>query len=183
MNKFYWVVSLMLFVCISQAQVYTWTDSQGVVHFSDNPHPGAEKLKLPEAQTFSPPIPKQEIAPVNDDSTPDKDKGEQESYTKIAIREPLNQATIRNPQGYVIVSVELDPPKLGQGDLLQMIFDGSPLGDPQPNMIFELKGIYRGSHTIAVQVVNSEGKVLLTSDAITIYMQQPRVGMGNKGGG
>ncbi len=42
--------------------------------------------------------------------------------------------------------------------------------------------MYRGSHTIAVQVVNTEGKVLITSDMVTIYMQQPRVGMGRNTG-
>ncbi len=118
MNKFFWGISLILLTCASYAQVYTWTDSQGVVHFSDTPHPGAEKIQIPETQTFSPstPTPKQEIAPANRNNLDDSGH----SYTKVAIREPENQATIRNPQGYVVVSVEVEP-QLSEGDKLQLI--------------------------------------------------------------
>lgn len=177
MNKLFLVAALMMMMCTSHAEVYTWTDSQGVVHFSDSPHPGAEKLKIPEDQSYSAPSPsspKQDVAPDHEENN--KSEKSDKSYTKIAIREPLNQATIRNNQGYIVVSIELEP-KLSEGDNLQMIFDGAPLGDPQPNTIFELNGIYRGSHTLAVQVVNAGGEVLLTSDPITIFMQRPRVGM------
>lgn len=179
MNKFLWSFSLILLTCASYAQVYTWTDSQGVVHFSDTPHPGAEKIQIPETQTFSPstPTPKQETTPANHNTM----SGSEHSYTKVVIREPANQATIRNPQGYAVVSVAVEP-QLSEGDKLQLLYDGSPLGDPQPNTVFELNGMYRGSHTIAIQVVNAEGKVLITSDTITIYMQQPRVGMGRNTG-
>ncbi|CEG56714.1 DUF4124 domain-containing protein [Legionella fallonii] len=179
MDKFLWGIFFLVVSCASSAQVYTWTDSQGVVHFSDTPHQGAEKIDIPDSQTYSPPTPtpKQEIAPATHDNIDDNGH----SYTKVAIREPSNQATIRNPQGYTVVSVEVEP-QLADGDKLQLIYDGSPLGDPQPNTVFELNGMYRGSHTIAIQVVNANGKVLITSDTITIYMQQPRVGMGHNAG-
>jgi len=175
MKKFVWIVSLMTIICAAYAQVFTWTDSQGVVHFSDNPHPGAEKLTIPDTQTFSPPTstPRNQVTPQNQDDSDDKEV----QYTKIVITQPLNQSTIRNNQGSVTVAIELDPPKLGSGDKLQMIFDGTPLGEPQSSNSFELKGIDRGSHTITVKIVNGEGTELLSSDGITIYMQRPRVGM------
>ena len=178
MNKLFLAVALIMMTCTLHAEVYTWTDSQGVVHFSDSPHPGAEKIKIPEDQSFSTPSPSSSSSsPKQEDVGPTHEENNSEkSYTKIAIREPLNQATIRNNQGYVLVSVELEP-KLSQGDNLQILFDGAPLGEPQPNTIFELNGIYRGSHTIAVQVLNAHGEVLLISDPITIFMQRPRVGM------
>ena len=181
MNKFFLAASLLMIMCTSYAEVYTWTDSQGVVHFSDNPHQGAEKLKIPDNQSFSAPspspAPKQDVDPADEDNNSNSENSDK-PYTKIAIREPISQATIRNNQGYILVSIELEP-KLVEGDNLQMIFDGAPLAEPQPNTIFELNGIYRGSHTLAVQVVNAAGEVLLTSEPITIYMQRPRVGMGN----
>src|SRR5579883_3116171 len=33
--------------------VYRWVDAQGVVHYSDQPHPNAQKLEISGAQTFS----------------------------------------------------------------------------------------------------------------------------------
>lgn len=178
MNKLVLVISGLLFVCGSFAQIYKWTDSQGVVHFSDHPHEGAEKLKMPEIQTYSAPVSNKTNTPSDQEAAPQTIEHE---YTKLDIIQPINEATIRNNQGYVVVSALLEP-KLFDGDTLQMIFDGAPLGDPQPNLIFTLNGIYRGTHTLAVQVLNNKGEVLKVSDKITIFMQRPRVGMGNSGG-
>ncbi len=33
------------------ADAYTWTDEDGVVHYSDRPEPGAKHIVLPEANT------------------------------------------------------------------------------------------------------------------------------------
>jgi hypothetical protein len=180
MNKFALFVSLIMLTIISvaYAQVYKWTDSQGLVHFSDTPHDGAEKIKIPDAQTFSPPtIPKVKL-PDEDDQG--KHTAKDHTYKKVAITQPLNEATIRNNDGYLVVTVELDP-RLAEGDKVQLLFDGSPLGDPQTNLVFQLNGIYRGAHTITVEVLDSNGSVLNTSDPVTIFMQRPRVGMGKPG--
>jgi hypothetical protein len=112
--------------------------------------------------------------------SPSDDK--QQKYTKIAIVQPLNEATIRTNDGSFSVVVALEP-NLSPEDKLQLLFDGSPLGEAQTNMHFELSGIYRGSHTITVQIVNANSEVVLTSDPITIFMQRPRVGMVKHGGG
>lgn len=181
MNKFALLLSLVIFfiISVSYAQVYKWTDSQGLVHFSDTPHDGAQKVKIPDAQTFSPPtIPKTQF--------PDQDENgkmtpKDHKYNKIVITQPTNEATIRNNDGYLIVAVQLEP-NLVNGDKLQLLFDGSPLGDPQTNLIFQLNGIYRGSHTISVQALDEGGAVLNTSDPVTVFMQRPRVGMGKAGG-
>lgn len=172
---------LMALVGISHAQIFKWTDSQGVVHFSDNPHSGAQKVVVPKAQSFSPPVSQ---TPVTNEEPKKKSVPGDAKYTKITIMQPQNEATIRNNQGYVVVAVELEP-ALVDGDMLQMLFDGAPMGEPQPNTLFQLNGIYRGKHTLAVQVLNAAGEVLLTSDPITIFMHRPRVGMGggsNKAG-
>ena len=170
-KKLLFAISCTMLTCALYAQVYKWTDSHGVVHFSDSPHAGSEQLKIPDAQTFSPPVSNTPESISNPGNTSVTENSTQ--YSKIEIMQPINQATIRNNQGYVVVSVVLVP-SLVQGDTLQMIFDGAPLGDPQPNLIFELSGIYRGSHTLAVSVLNEKGEVLKTSEPITIFMQRPR---------
>ena len=32
--------------------VYRWVDEQGVVHYSDQPHPNADKIQVHAAQTY-----------------------------------------------------------------------------------------------------------------------------------
>lgn len=153
------------------AQIYKWTDGDGNVHFTDKPHPGAEKVELPEVQTFSsPPIPK--LPP----ELTQKDKSKAVDY-KVSIVDPPDQVTIRNTMGYVPVNVQVEP-ALKSGDKLQLMFDGMPLGEPQATTVFALRDINRGSHTLSVQVVNEKGKDIAKSKEITIFMQQPRVGMG-----
>ncbi len=177
MNKLCIALSLMMVICISYADIYKWVDSQGNVHFSDTPHPGAEKLNIPDAQTYSPPVPQstepEQLTPTNSDT-------HKPTYTKIAITQPDNEATIRNNQGAIAVTAEVDPDLL-PGDKVQLIFDGSPLGEPQTNLLFQLSGIYRGSHTIAVQVIDADGVAVETSEPITVFMFRPRVGMGANG--
>lgn len=166
-------------ICAAQAQIYKWTDSKGDVHFSDVPHPGAEKIEIPEAQTYAPPTPKSEMVPT---PSPKKTASDEQKYSKIEIVQPHNLETFRSSQGYIMVAVQLEPP-LQKGDKLQLQFDRSPLGEPQVSPVFQLSGIYRGSHTISVQVLDASGNVLDESDSITVYMQNPRTGMGRHGGG
>jgi hypothetical protein len=170
--KKYWIF-LGVFIVINslQAQIFKWTDSSGDVHFSDKPHPGAEEIELPQVQTYS-----TSTAPVGDkvpDPIADPSEG---AYEKISILQPEDQATIRNTEGYVSIIAELQPP-LRKGDKIQVIFDGAPLGKPQPTSVIALRGINRGSHTFAVQVLDSSKKVLNTSEPVTIFMMPPRTNM------
>ena len=38
------------------ATVYKWVDEDGVIHYSDQPHPNAEKVQVQDAQTYSRPV-------------------------------------------------------------------------------------------------------------------------------
>src|SRR5579863_7149001 len=49
------LVALSLFAlagAVMSAVTYRWVDAQGVVHYSDTPHPGAEVIQLSGAQTY-----------------------------------------------------------------------------------------------------------------------------------
>ena len=167
----------MMILCVSYGQVYKWTDSQGVIHFSDKPHEGSETVKLPEAQTYSAPVIKND--PDTEENKKNLSGNADHVYTQVAVTQPLNESTIRNNDGYVMVVAQLDP-KLFSGDTVQVIFDGSPMGEPQPTPVFQLNGVYRGTHTIAVQVLDSGGNVVATSDPITVHVYRPQVNMGNR---
>lgn len=151
------------------ASVYKWKDKQGNVHFSDQPHPGAERVKLPPTQTFSPPA-----LPPEKNTSQQNAAGER-SYKSISVIQPENNATIRNNQGLVSVAVSIDP-SLMKGDNVVLLFDGKAVGEPQPTTAFTLNGVERGTHSIAVQVIDSKAKVIGQSNDVTIHMHRPRVG-------
>ncbi len=156
------------------ADIYKWVDSNGTVHFTDSPHKGARPVELGPMQTYTPPPPPPPPAPGT--KLPADNNGTH-AYKSVSISQPADQATIRNNNGYVPVLVETNP-ELQQGDGLQLIYDGNPLGKPQVAKVFMLNEVYRGTHTVAVQIVDADGKEILTSDQVTFFMHRPRVGMG-----
>lgn len=169
-----------LVLSASHADIFKWTDSQGNVHFSDTPRQGAVKLNLPETQSFSAPTPASP-APIEEASQPEKGgKKSEHVYTKISIEQPQNQETIRNNQGSIVVSVQVIP-NLMRGDRVQLLLDGTAIGEPQPALQFSLNGVFRGSHTLAVQIVDKGGNAISTSDSITIFMFRPTVGRTHSG--
>ena len=165
-----------LFVLPVEAKIYRWTDSSGQVHFTDQPHKGAVPVDLPPVQTYSPPEPAQKKVvntppsnAVNDDETSSP------GYKVVRIVQPTQEATIRNNQGLVPVLVEFDP-QLKANDKVQLIFDGKPLGSPQNSPTFTLTDVYRGSHTVSVQVFSSDGQMINESEPVTFFMHRARVG-------
>lgn len=166
----------ILFLAIAStasAQVYTWTDSSGIVHYSDQPHEGAEKVKLPEAQSYVPPSPDDKKEP-NDYQLKEN---EGNVYTAINVISPQPNETIRNNDGSISISADIEPP-LFIGDKAQLLFDGTLVGKPQLNGAFSITGVDRGTHSIVVQIINASGEVVMSSPTIAVYMQRPRVGMG-----
>lgn len=179
MTKLLSMIALIFCVClVAHADIYMWKDSEGVVHFSDRPHEGATKLKMPDVPSASP-----EKAKTIDKNDEDAGIVQGQSnyvdtfYTNLDILQPENEATIRNNQGFVLVAVSLKP-ALRPGDMLQLIFDGAPLGDPQTQTVFQLNNIYRGAHTLEVHVLDPREATIFKSKKITIYMRRPRVGGG-----
>ncbi len=152
-------------------------DSSGGVHFSDNPHEGAEQIILPSVQTYTPstpPVAHRER--LNEGSA----MSEVSHYSSVKIIQPSDQVTLRNPQGFLSIVLEIKP-KLQRSDRVQILLDGLPVEKPMPTTVFALQGVLRGSHMISAQIVNSKGEVLANSGNVNIFMQQPRVGMGSHG--
>lgn len=177
MNKFALIASMVLVCGVTCAEVYKWTDSSGSVHFSDTPHTGAEQVQLPKSQTYSAPAPNNPVSsPDSEVKDPKDTKTGEDYYTRAAIVQPLPEATIRNNQGLVVIDAQVEP-MLQKNDNVQLIFDGTPLDKPKHVLNFQLTGIDRGSHTLAIQIVTSDDTVVKTSDSITFHMQRPRVGM------
>lgn len=160
---------LLILPVMAYAAVYKWTDEKGNVHFSDTPHQGAKKIEVPKAQTFTPVNIPSPIKPQQ--NTPQQ----QQSYKAVQITQPEDEATIRNNNGYVAVSVRVDP-GLFEGDLLQLYFDGTPVGKPQTSTVFVLNNIYRGEHNISVAIIGANGKQIMKSESVTIFMHRARAG-------
>jgi hypothetical protein len=176
MKRYLFMMLTLFSYSVSYAQIYKWTDASGIVHFSDIPHQGAETVNLPKVQTH-PAKPSEQTSESPSKPAIKSTASSGDSYEQVSITEPENESTIRNNQGVVPVMVSLKPP-LMEGHQLQLIFDDRVMGAPQVATSFVLNGVERGSHTIAVNVIDSQGAVVATTEKITVYMHRPRVNMG-----
>ena len=151
------------------ATVYRWVDENGVVHYSDQPHPNAEKLQVHAAQTYK-------SSPV-DSAT---GGGARESsaaaaqYKGCAIMQPQDGQEFANVDS-LTVSVQTDPP-LHQGDKIYVTVDGQALNGGNPTgPQFVLSPVDRGSHTAQAQVKDAGGTVQCQTPSVTFNVHQNSV--------
>ncbi len=159
------------------AQAYTWTDEDGVVHYSDRPQPGAKEIVLPESNTVRT---RQVTRPAASDDAADaaEDAGPFR-YETLEVSAPAPEETLWNIEGVLNVSLALSP-ALQPGHQVRVYFDG------EARMVqgtsFQIDEVYRGVHNIQAEVVDETGKLMIRSLPNRFYVQQNTVGLPGRPG-
>ncbi len=151
------------------AEAYTWTDEQGVVHYSDRPHPGAKVVDLGESDSSrrSRPAPRRN---ANTDAAADEaNETSDTGYTSLEIASPAAEETLWNIGGTLDVSLALSP-SLRPGHQVRVYFDGTPVIVRGAN--FQLDEVYRGVHNLQAEVIDETGKLMIRSRPSRFYVQQ-----------
>ncbi len=149
------------------ATVYRWVDENGVVHYSDQPHPNAEKLQVHGAQTYK---------PSALDTAPGGGGGPASSaapapYHGCAIVQPQDGQAFANIDSLTVV-VQTDP-VLHQGDKVYVTVDGQALNGGAPTgPQFVLSPVDRGTHTAQAQVKDAGGAVQCQTPPVTFEVHQ-----------
>jgi hypothetical protein len=144
---------------------YRWVDAQGVVHYSDTPQPGAQRLQIQPAQTY------RAGASGQPGSAPSGGTADQ-AYQSCTVVEPQAEQSLYAPES-VDVLVELDPARR-PGDQISVTLDGHALESPDGSGLhFRIETPDRGAHTLEVNVRDAAGNVVCSSPALTFYVQRP----------
>ncbi|HUO81312.1 MAG TPA: DUF4124 domain-containing protein [Gammaproteobacteria bacterium] len=166
-------IALLLVLALGPAgavTLYKWVDEDGVRHFSDQPHPGAEVIELEEAQTFA--------APRVVERTPDRagtDAGEGFSYQGFWVATPRGGQTLWNIEGNLGVALSLTP-ALQPGHRIRVFLDGELVEElPDSSTSFTVPEVYRGTHTLRATVVDAAGNVIAETEPITFYVHQTSI--------
>lgn len=168
------VVFVTLAPCTAVAAIYTWTDANGVVHFSDKPVDGAKKIDVPPAPVYSAPSPPAS-APVQPSQTAaGNHSASKASYTNILIVQPRAKETLWSGSGDVNVVVSVNPNLRGK-DKVRFIVDGQPYGAPTSSTQTQIQNLSRGTHQVSAQVIGPDGQTLVRSDSVTFYLHRPSV--------
>jgi Domain of unknown function (DUF4124) len=153
------------------AEAYRWVDSDGVVHYSDRPEPGAEKIVLPEANTTS----VRRVTPRPSSTAAASAGAEQPApvkYESLSITTPAAEETLWNIEGVLNVSLALTP-ALQPGHQVRVYFDGKP--QMVDGTSFQLQEVWRGVHNIQAEVLDATGKLMIRSQPNRFYVQQNTV--------
>ncbi len=148
------------------AVIYKWTDPDGVVHFSDQAVPGAEKILTSSGSSA-----RNGVAPPASNSTAPaaKPKPPALSFTQFSIVSPANQETITGNQP-INVNLALEP-QLKSNQSLSWTLDGSALSNQANATTFTLEDVPRGTHTIIATVEDQSGESK-SSEPVTFYVMR-----------
>ncbi|NKF52160.1 DUF4124 domain-containing protein [Shewanella sp. WXL01] len=163
------LISLITISLSSVAAVYRWVDENGKVHYSDEPRENATEVQLNDNTQNN--ITVVQPTPITRSTKPSPDA--QPNY-KVVIASPAEEATIRDNNGNITVTANIEP-KLPKGAFFTLSLNGQLKVQPQTSSIFRLTNIDRGAHTIVVNVVTQNGKVLASSPARTVFLHRASV--------
>ncbi|MDH3362689.1 MAG: DUF4124 domain-containing protein [Gammaproteobacteria bacterium] len=154
------------------ADAYKWTDEDGVVHYSDRPEPGSERVDLGGATRSRP----QTARPGATSPSPGDEASDAVAkpfaYTSLEISAPAPEETLWNIEGILNVSLALSP-ALQPNHEVRVYFDGVARTVEGTN--FQLQEVYRGVHNIQAEVLDETGKLMIRSLPNRFYVQQNTV--------
>lgn len=172
------LASFLLFgfaLAAGATEVWRWTDENGVVHLSDTPVPGAVRHSISD----SPPRPTPQPAgatPVAPPTVrlPAPQRTPTVAYTSCAVSSPEND-TVFHQVDSIAVSIDLQP-YLQAGHRVQVVLNGAAVADwPVDQTSHVLTGLFRGSYTLGVRIVDAAGRAYCNGAPITFHVRQASV--------
>jgi hypothetical protein len=149
-------------VSTAQATTYVRVEKDGTKTYSDRPIPGGQPIDLQPAQTYS--APQQGVSTESQRPREEQllQQAEDFRYQSCTVT-PENDTTLQNPEA-VVIAVATNPP-LRPGDVITMTVDGQPAGPPN-SLSYTMSPVYRGTHTVGLNVVNPYGKAVCNSTSV-----------------
>jgi hypothetical protein len=155
----------------SAKDIWRWKDADGVVHYSDSPVQGAERINAS-------PAPKP--GSVSTAAPPGNPGREQEAsnavrYTRCEVIRPAKDTTFNSAVESVSADVTIEPP-LQPNHRIQVYLNGSIYPQwPDNSVSFTFPQLDRGAYTLSVRVQDENGGTACSGPAINFYVRQPSV--------
>lgn len=149
------------------ANVFTYVDANGNRVFTDQPTKGAKRVEIPPTNNLTA-TPSGHKAPAASKAPKAKAMAH---YQLLRILVPEPDATIRNMQGEMIVTVTSEP-ALMEGHAYRLLLDGQPVGDTGRSPVFPLSNVDRGTHQLSVEIIDAQGRVVERTPNQPFHMQR-----------
>ncbi len=161
-----WMVLCVLAAFAANAAVvYKWVDADGVIHYSDQPGPGAEKIYTAGPSTVAAGAPAPAAAPQKKPPGP-------LNFIKLAISSPIPDQSFF---GGDVVGVHLAvDPALTPDQTVTWNMNGKDLTDQSPDTTeFGLQGLDRGTYTITATITDQKTGDTQSTPPVTFYVKLP----------
>ena len=171
MRKLAALLSILATLSATATEMWRWKDADGVVHYSDRPVPGAERIDVHATQAPS-------SAPDESTSTPPAETQTQSpvpaGYSRCAVTAPAKDEVF-NAVNSVAAIVEVEP-ALQDGHHLQVFLNGRAYTEwPEGVLAYTLQNLYRGSYVLSARIIDGNGRPVCTAPSITFHVRQPSV--------
>ncbi|MEO7206089.1 MAG: DUF4124 domain-containing protein [Steroidobacteraceae bacterium] len=163
-------IGLLTAVSVQAAVIYKWVDADGVVHYSDQSSPGAEKIVT--AVSAAPAASGSRNASVPS-ALPQRAAQGGLNYSEFSITSPAPEQTFF---GDDVVPVHLNlNPSLRPNQSITWHLNGKQLDLPPNAVSFALPRLDRGTHALAATITDQQTSESQTSNSVTFFVRQPSV--------
>lgn len=171
MRSLSFLVALLAAAPLAAAEAYRWVDRDGVVHYSDQPAPGAQKIPLtiaPRPGSVAPPPPA--ASPRNPEST----ASTATRAAHCAFTSPAPDQVFQAAET-VPVSLQVEP-SMDAGDRVSVALNGATVEQwPSTATSMQLGPMPRGAYTLAATVTAADGSVKCAAATVAFNVFQPSV--------
>jgi hypothetical protein len=158
-------MSLLAAVSVQAAVVYRWVDADGVVHYSDQQTPGAERImtSAPNTTAAGP------RAPSNA-SGARKSSNDSLTYSEFTITSPQPDQTFF---GTDAVPVQLNlSPALKAGQTIAWHMNGRQLDEQRDSVSFSIAQLERGTYSLMATITDQQTGESTNSNSVTFFVRQ-----------
>jgi Domain of unknown function (DUF4124) len=165
-----WLALGLLTAFAAQAAViYRWVDADGVVHYSDQASPGAEKIvtSTPSAATAAGPRTSTGPSPQMPQQAAQKGL----NYSDFSITAPLQDQSFF---GDDVIAVHLTlTPSLRPNQGITWHLNGKQLDFPPEAVSFALPRLDRGAYALTATITDQQTGESQNSNSVTFFVRQP----------
>ncbi|ACO80698.1 hypothetical protein AvCA_45880 [Azotobacter vinelandii CA] len=157
--------SLALLAFPATAGIYSQLDEQGNRVFTNRPLDGASAIHLSPTNSMP--------APATAEPAPGKpsDRTKKPGYRWLRILAPEPDATVRDAGALTVTAVS--EPGLHPGHRYRLRLDDTPVGPGGSGPVFSLDNLERGTHSLAVDILDAEGRLLESSPEQAVHVKRP----------
>jgi Domain of unknown function (DUF4124) len=159
-------LSLLAALSVQAAVIYRWVDTDGVVHYSDQQVPGAERIvtSAPNTSAAGP------RAPASVSQGTRKPASSPLNYSEFTITSPQPEQTFF---GNEAVSVHLNlTPGLQPGHNIAWHMNGKQLDAQQNSVSFSISQLERGTYSVMATITDQQSGESTNSNSVTFFVRQ-----------